>query len=50
MSLLRKLLHLGYKNIDELATILALRPEGSVRKSGKGEGYLRTTLAKALMI
>ena len=50
MTLLRKLLHLGYKNIDELSTILALRPEGSVKKSGKGERYLRTTLAKALMI
>lgn len=48
-SLVRRLLGLGYKSLDDLATILALRPEGSIRKSGKGEYYIRRTIAKALL-
>lgn len=48
-SLALRLLHLGYKNIDELATVLVLRPEGSVQKSGKGEAYVRRTIANALL-
>lgn len=48
-SLAKYLLNLGYQNIGELATILALRPEGAVRKSGKGDGYIRRTIANALM-
>jgi hypothetical protein len=48
-SLTLRLLRLGYRNLDELATIMVLRPEGSVQKSGKGEGYVRRTIANALM-
>ena len=42
------LLRLGYTNLDELASILALRPEGAVQKSAKGQAYLRRTIENAL--
>lgn len=48
-SLVKSLMHLGYKNIDELATILALRPDGAVRSSGKSEEYIRRTIANAIL-
>lgn len=48
-SLTKGLLCRGYKDIDELATILALRPEGAVRKSGKGDQYISRTIANALV-
>lgn len=48
-SLVLRLLHFGYKNLDELATIVALRPEGSVQKSGKSEAYVTRTIASALL-
>ena len=48
-SVARRLLRLGYHDIDDLATVLALRPEGSVRSSGKGPEYLKRTIAAALV-
>ena len=48
-TLVRRLLELGRTDIGELATILAERPEGSVRKRGKDEGYIRRTIAAALL-
>lgn len=48
-SVVKSLLGMGYKNIDELGTILALRPNGGVKGSGKGEQYLRHTIANALL-
>jgi hypothetical protein len=47
-SLIKRLLNLGYRNIDDLCTILALRPEGAVQKSGKGRQYVLKTIANAL--
>ena len=48
-SLIKRLLWRGYKDLDDLATVLALRPEGAVRKSGKGDQYIRRTIANALL-
>ena len=48
-SIVRRLLWLGYRNIDDLATILALRPDGSVRQGGKGAQYIMRTIGSALM-
>ena len=48
-SLVRRLLWLAHKNIDELATILALRPEGAVKKSGEDGRYMRRTIGNALV-
>ena len=48
ISLIRRCLILGVHNVSELATILALRPNGSVQGSGKGEVYIRRTIAAAL--
>ena len=45
-SLTRRLLQLGHRDIDDLAAILALRPEGAARE--KGEHYIRRTIANAL--
>ena len=47
-SLMRRLLRLGYTDVAELATVLALRPGGSAVKHGKGESYIRRTIAAAL--
>ncbi len=46
-SLAKRLIWLGYRNIDELATILALRPDAGVRE--KGEQYIRRTIGKAIL-
>ncbi|MBI4454735.1 MAG: hypothetical protein HY644_02425 [Acidobacteria bacterium] len=48
-SIARRLIRLGYRNIDEIATVLILRPNGGVKASGKAEGYVRRTIASALM-
>ena len=48
-SLVRRLLYMGHRNIDELGAVLALRPEGAVKKSGKDEQYIRRTIANALI-
>lgn len=47
-NLMRRLLRLGYTDMAELATVLALRPGGSTVKHGKGESYIRRTIAAAL--
>ena len=47
-SIARRIIALGYRNLDDLATVLFVRPEGAVRKSGKGEDYVRRTLSKAI--
>lgn len=48
-SLILRLMRLGHRNLDELASILVLRPDGSVQKSSKGDAYVRRTLANALL-
>ena len=48
LSLVRRAMILGIQDISMLATILAHRPNGSVKNNGKGEEYLRRTIAKAL--
>ena len=48
-SLVITLLRTGVKNLDDLATILALRPEGAVKKSGKDERYILHTIGNALI-
>lgn len=48
-SVARRLMALGYRNLDDLATVLANRPEGSVRKGQRGEDYIRRTIANALL-
>jgi hypothetical protein len=47
-SLTQRLLMLGHRDIDDLSTILALRPGGSVQGSRKGDSYIRRTIANAL--
>jgi len=47
-SILKRLVWLGKKDPDDLATILALRPEGAVRQSGKGQSYLERTVKAVL--
>jgi hypothetical protein len=48
-SLVLRLMGLGHTDICDLATILALRPEGAVQKSGKGDSYIRHTIANAIL-
>jgi len=48
-SLTKHLMQRGHRNLDDLATIIFLRPQGSIQKNGKGEGYVRHTLANALL-
>lgn len=48
-SLVRRLLKLGHRNIDDLASVLARRPDGSVQRHGKGDAYIRRTIANALI-
>jgi len=48
-SLVKRLFELGFRNLDEIASIVANRPSGSVQKSGKSEEYVRRTIANALM-
>lgn len=40
---------MGHHDLDELATILSMRPGGSVQSHGKGENYIRRTIANALV-
>ena len=47
-SLIRRLLNMGHTDVAELATVLALRPGGSAVKHGKGDAYIRRTIASAL--
>jgi len=48
-SLVKRLLRTGVKNLDDLATVLALRPEGAVKQSGKDERYILRTIGNALL-
>ena len=48
-SLMKRAMQIGYRDLDGLATVLALFPKGSVRTSGKGELYIRRTIANALV-
>jgi len=48
-SLVKTLMRKGYKNLDNLATILWHRPLGGVTHEGKGEDYIARTIAKALL-
>ena len=48
-SLVKRAMQIGYRDLDGLATVLALSPSGSVRNSGKGEFYIRRTIANALV-
>ena len=47
-SIARRLLVLGYRDIDNLATVLAVRPDGAVKQAGKDEIYIRRTIASAI--
>lgn len=47
-SLVRRLMAIGFRDLDDLATVLAARPDGAVRQSGKGEDYIRLTLSNAI--
>jgi hypothetical protein len=46
-SLVRRLIYLGHRNLDELAAILANRPNGAGHD--KGQRYIWTTIGNALM-
>ena len=48
MSLLHSCIRHGITDVKALATILALRENGAVRGSGKGDEYIRLTVMKAL--
>jgi len=48
-SLVKTLMRKGYKNLDDLATILSHRPLGGVTHEGKGVDYIARTIAKALL-
>lgn len=48
-SLIQKLIKDGYTDIGDLATILALRPDGSFNKNKKQEIYLKRTIGNALI-
>ncbi len=47
-SLVKECIQKGITDVVELATILKLRPEGAVQKSGKGDSYVRLTIANAI--
>ena len=47
-SLVKYCLGKGITDIRDLTAILALRPKGGVRASGKGEHYIRWTIAAAI--
>jgi len=47
-SLIKKCLKKNISDINDLAAILALRPKGAIRMSGKGDYYIRLTIANAL--
>lgn len=48
-AVVRRLKTLGVGDIDVLATAIVIRPLGAVRQSGKGEDYVRRTIANALL-
>ncbi len=48
MSVVRALMVRGVTDTSDLASALACRPNGSVQKSGKGEDYIRRTIARGL--
>lgn len=48
-SVVRRLLVLGYRDIDDLATVLSVRPDGAVKQAQRGENYVRRTIANALL-
>jgi len=48
MSLMYACIKKGITDVSDLATILALRENGSVRGNGKGTDYIRQTVMKAL--
>jgi hypothetical protein len=47
-SLIQVCLKHGITDLNDLYAILALRPDGAVKGSGKGEKYLRNTIANAI--
>ena len=47
-SIARRLLALGYRDVDQIGTVLALRPNGSFQNGNKKEEYLCRTIGKAL--
>jgi len=47
-SLTKRCLSQGITDFRDLAAILALRPKGAVKMSGKGEQYIRLTIANAI--
>ena len=48
-AIVRRLLADGVTDLGEIATVLALRPDGVVRERGKGEDYIKRTIANALL-
>lgn len=48
MSLIHACIRRGITDVKALATILALREDGAVKGSGKGDEYIRLTVVKAL--
>ncbi len=47
-SLVKKCLRSGITDVKDLYRIVAMRPEGGVRASGKGDKYIRLTIANAI--
>jgi hypothetical protein len=47
-SLIRRCMYQGLTDIRDLGAILALRPNGAVQRSGKGDQYIKTTIANAI--
>ena len=47
-SLMKKCINRGMTDIRDLTAILALRPKGGVRMSGKGMQYVKLTIANAI--
>jgi hypothetical protein len=47
-SLVKECMQKGITDVVVLATFLKLRPEGAVQKSGKGDSYMRLTIANAI--
>ena len=47
-SLICRCLKQGITDINDLYAILAIRPDGSVQAAGKGEKYVRNTIANAI--
>ncbi len=48
-SIARRLMVLGVRDLDVIATALALRPNGSYQNGDKDCGYLRRTIASAMV-